>query len=240
MNFWRLVNRIIEEADIVLEVLDARLVQESRNPEIEKKVTDRGKVLIYVVNKTDLIRQSDLKGKLTELYPMCLVSSKKKLGSTKLKRLILRYAKGDVTVGVLGYPNTGKSSVINMLKGRNAARTSPVSGHTRGLQKIRTGSITLIDTPGVIPFLEKDSLKHALLGTKSVDQLKDPEAVALDMIPVLKKQLEEHYGIILPDDPEDALEEIAVKLNLMMKGGVPDTIRASKRLIDDWQRGKVR
>ena len=55
-------------------------------------------------------------------------------------------------VGVLGYPNTGKSSIINALKGRASAPTSPVSGYTKGMQWIRASKrMYLLDPPGVFP-----------------------------------------------------------------------------------------
>ena len=55
-NFWRVVNTIIKEADIILEVIDARFINETRNSEIEEKINFRNKKIIYIINKSDLIK----------------------------------------------------------------------------------------------------------------------------------------------------------------------------------------
>ncbi len=54
-SFWRHVNQVLREADLIIEVLDARLINETRNRELELKVTNLGKKLLYVVNKSDLV-----------------------------------------------------------------------------------------------------------------------------------------------------------------------------------------
>ena len=156
-SFWGLVNSVIREADILLLVLDARLVTESRNIEIERKIREAGKPLVYVVSKSDLTDKEEAKRAASDLKPMVLFSAKDYRGVRQLRKAIVieakRRGKEEITVGVLGYPNVGKSSLINALKGRGSAGTSPLSGYTRGLQKIRLSrKIMLIDTPGVIPY----------------------------------------------------------------------------------------
>ena len=59
-SFWNIVNKVIRESDILLEVLDARMVKETRNKEIEDKVKKSGKILIYVINKCDLVEKPTL------------------------------------------------------------------------------------------------------------------------------------------------------------------------------------
>ncbi|PIY60251.1 hypothetical protein COY95_02735, partial [Candidatus Woesearchaeota archaeon CG_4_10_14_0_8_um_filter_47_5] len=56
-SFWRVINQVIRDADVILEVLDARFVDETRNPEVERKVAEAQKPLIFVINKCDLIPQ---------------------------------------------------------------------------------------------------------------------------------------------------------------------------------------
>ena len=165
-RFWNIVNEVIYNSDVVLEVLDARLIDDTRNVDIENKIKQLNKKLIHVVNKIDLVDIETIKEKLKELTNPVFISSIQRLGTTILKRKILQIGKKDkIVVGVVGYPNTGKSSVINILCGRKKARTSSTSGTTRGIQKIRSSDrLMFLDTPGVIPFEDKDVVKHALIG----------------------------------------------------------------------------
>ena len=240
-NFWKVVNEVIRRSDIVLEVLDARFPDESRNKEVEEKVKREGKQLIFVINKCDLVSKYDVERWKRRLKPSVFVSSKKMYGTTLLRQKILRFAEKDIVfVGVVGYPNTGKSSIINALKGRKSAQTSSVSGHTKGMQKIRVDNrIRVIDSPGVIPFRETDELKHALLGSKSIQQIKDPESVALKIIEMHPDIIAKQYALKREDDPEEFLEAFAELFGMLKKGGVHDTSRAARKIIDDWQNGRI-
>jgi len=150
-----------------------------------------------------------------------------------LREMILRYSDKRVFVGVLGYPNTGKSSIINALKGKRSASTSSESGHTKGLQKIRVDNrITIIDSPGVYPFQEKDEVKQILLGTRLE---KDPEYAAEILIDNTEGIIEKYYGV----NAGDGLEKIAVKLSMIAKGGIPDMVRAGRKVIHDWKKGNI-
>ncbi len=242
-NFWKVVNDVIRESDILLEILDARMVEESRNKEIECKVQESGKMLVYVINKCDLAEKSALEKWKRKLKPSVFISAKDHLGTTMLREAILKHGKNKkrVTVGVLGYPNTGKSSVINALKGRAAASTSPVSGHTKGIQTIRVSQrLYLIDTPGVFPYQEKDENKHAMLSAKTFTNLKDPEGSVIKMIELMPIEIETYYGVDHDDDPEIVLEQIALKLKKLKKGGLPDTNSAARIILKDWQEGNIK
>lgn len=241
MGYWDKVNKVIDEADILLEVLDARLIEETRNREIENKIENTGKKLIYIINKADLIDDRFLRGKLKELKHYVIMSVKKKTGLNDLRKKIMTVAHGDqVKVGVLGYPNVGKSSVINTLS-KGKAKTSSQSGYTKGIQILKAGSkISFLDTPGVIPHKEEDEIKHAIIGAKSYDRLREPDIVAMRLIEIFEGLFEKHYGIEIQDDPLDSLEKIAEKLNLLKKGGVPDLNRAGRKVVQDWQTGKIK
>jgi len=233
-NYWKIVNQILREADIILEVLDARLIDETRNKEIEAKAN---KQIIYVINKCDLVDKSQHK---TSLRPSVFISTKERYGTTVLKKLILRYAKTTpVTVGVVGYPNTGKSSVINALSGRGKAKASSESGYTRGVQLIRAGKIVLLDTPGVIP-VGDDELKQALISAIDFSKLREPDMAAMYIMEKYPGYVEKHYGVSQSGDIEERLERIAVKMNKLRKGGVADTDSAARLILRDWQRGLIR
>ena len=130
-NFWQMVNKVIHQADILLEVVDARMITETRNLEIEERIHKLDKKLILVVNKADLVGLEILKKKKAQLrkegMDCIFLSARKHLGNTILKRRIMRFAEGDTRIGVLGYPNTGKSSVINVLKGVSASHPTSCS-----------------------------------------------------------------------------------------------------------------
>src|SRR3989344_341880 len=175
-TYWTLVKEVIHRADILLEVLDARLPDETRNPELEGKIKEIGKKIIFVMNKSDLVSQDIMekeKKRLQKISPTVFVSSKLHQGTKMLREEILKnVSKDQIKVGVLGYPNVGKSSIINVLKGKKSAPTSSFSGYTKGLMDVRiTSRIMLVDTPGVIPYMERNEFKHALIGTKNVQQI---------------------------------------------------------------------
>jgi len=215
VNYWKIVNRLIRESDILLEVLDARLVDETRNPELEKKIDLAGKKMIYVINKADLVEKSSLDRKKRRMKNCVFVSSVKHYGSKILRELILRLADKElVTVGVVGYPNTGKSSVINMLKGKSSAPVSSISGYTKGLQKVKaTRRIMLIDSPGVIPFRRNDETKLALIGSLNAARLKNPDLDAMALIENLEGAVEKYYEVEPGEDSEESLERIAISKN---------------------------
>jgi len=246
-----MVKDVIKQADVLLEIIDARFPEETRNHEVERDVARSKKPLIIVINKCDLVSREVLeetKSRLSKIAPTIFVSCKDGFGKTMLRQMILITAniKGrDIQVGTLGYPNTGKSSVINAVSGRHSAPTSPISGHTKGVQIVKAGSrIRFIDTPGVIPFGENDQYIQGILGVKSASHLEDPIGVALKIIEKMctlnKTTLESFYKITIEGkDPYDALMLIGKQCNFLQKKGEVDESRAAMKIIDDWQKGAL-
>ncbi len=245
-NFWKLVNRILERSDIVLEIVDARFIDETRNREIEDKIKKKQKLFIIVANKSDLADKEELLDQVLHLPNSVILSSKNKQGTALLKKKILSLARGkNVRVGVVGYPNTGKSSVINALAGSSKAKTSSQSGHTRALQLIRAGPrIMLIDTPGVIPYMQNNEASMAAIGSVDANQLKDPLMAAFRLTEKIPEKVISFYGLDLEpekaDDPEEIIEAVAKKKNLLMSGARPNVRLASITIINDWQKGILR
>jgi len=243
-SFWTIVNRVIEQADVLLLLLDARLTEETRNPEAEAKIKAANKPLIYVVTKCDLVDKKILER--LPLKPSVFISATEHLGTTILRERIIiegrrAYKNKDVfTVGVIGYPNVGKSSLINAMKGKKAAPTSSVSGFTKGVQKVKMDNrIIFLDTPGVVPYKEKDDSKHAFIGTLEFNRVKNPDLVVMELMEKCPGKIESHYGVNVSSDFEESLEAIARKKNLLKKHAELDIERTSKMILKDWQTGKI-
>jgi len=247
------VRKIIKSSDIVLEILDARAIEKTCNLEIEKLIKKEGKKLIRVINKVDLINVGELKENkdMTELEPYVLYSVKKKIGKERLKTLIkieVKRAKIPfpiARVGIIGYPNTGKSSLINSLAGGKRVSVSSERGHTKAIHKIRlTKNIILLDTPGVIPDNEdsnvvlSDLKKHVKINVVTYDKVKNPDLIVHEFMKDNKEVLQKHYGI-KSDDAEEFLEKLGRKLNFLKKGGKIDIDRAARVVIRAVQEGKI-
>jgi ribosome biogenesis GTPase A len=248
-SYKALVNDVIKKADVLLEVVDARFPDETRNVEVEREIVRLKKPYIIVINKCDLVSREKLektKVRLSKIAPTIFISSKDRSGTTILRHQILESAsiKGrDILVGTLGYPNVGKSSVINSVTGRHRASTSPISGHTKGVQNVDAGSrIMFIDTPGVIPFGENDEYTQGLMGVKDANHLQDKVGVALKIIEKIitenKNVLESFYHITIENEnSHNVLELIGKQCNFLQKKGEVDETRTATRIINDWQNG---
>ncbi|HIH15387.1 MAG TPA: GTPase RsgA [Nanoarchaeota archaeon] len=237
-NFWGIVNHVVKQADIILLVLDARFPEQTDNPELIEKAGEKD--IIYVLNKADLVERKTLE-RLKKKYPNCIyISSKEHQGTTMLLHKILEIAQGQkVSVGVVGYPNTGKSSVINALKGRKSASTSPHSGHTKAKQLIKiTDNVYLIDTPGVLPYMERDKIKLAMIGAEDFTKTKDPDLAAMELIKNKKKMICKFYGV-KESAPEKVIEHIAIKYKKLSKGGEANINETARMILRDWQKGKI-
>ena len=252
-EYPKIVEKIISESDIILEVLDSRFITETQNKEIEKLISKKNKKIIFVLNKADLIDKEKIKkSQLKELIPYVFVSSLERNGSRKLRDLIKQEAgkiknKDKKTIGIIGYPNTGKSSLINLLIGKSSAGVGSDAGYTKGMQKLKlTSEIILLDTPGVIPQkkysnIQKDKIaQHVIVGGRSYSQVKDPEMVIAQIIETYPNLLEKHYKIKAKGDSEILIEELGKKLNLLKKGGIVDVDKTARKILRDWQRGEIR
>lgn len=250
-----ILKKIILEADIIVEVLDARFPQQTRNFKIEEVIQQNRKSLIFALNKSDIADLGKFKkSELKNLKPSIFVSATKRRGIKKLRDQIkIEAAKTKkpsdekVIVGIIGYPNTGKSSIINSLIGRSAAPVGSDAGFTKGLQKLKmTNEIQIMDTPGVIPEKEysmddKEKIaRHTMVGGRSHSQVKDPEMIVFNMMQNYGKQIEKHYKINAKGDTEKLLEELGRKKGLLKKGDEVNIDKTARLILKDWQEGKIR
>jgi hypothetical protein len=246
-----LLQKVLVDSDIILEVLDARFIDDTRNLELEKDIKEKGKRIIYVINKSDLTKNTK-----KSLYPYVLVTCKDKKGIKELRNKIKEISKtikkplkekfDKIIVGVIGYPNTGKSSLINLLIGKKSAGTGSEAGFTKGLQKLKlTNEITLIDSPGVIPkkeYTSSDSIaisKHTKVGARSFSQVKDPELVVAELIKEYGTKMQKYYQLKIID-PEEMIESLGRRWNFLKKGNEVNFDQTSRKIIKDWQEGKIK
>ena len=252
-----LLDKIIEDADIIVQILDARFPEETRNLAIEEKIKEKHKKIIYVFNKSDLIDKRKLK-EYNYLTPSIAISCKSYQNIKGLRDLIKRVSKnikepinkdgsGKIIVGIIGYPNTGKSSLINSLIGKSSAGVGSDAGFTKGIQKLRLSEeINLLDSPGVIPRIDYSSVnsekiaQQVKLGGKSHSQVKEPEIVINELMKEYSKQIEKFYKIDSKGDTEILIEELGKRRRLLNKGGEVNGDKTARLILRDWQEGRIK
>ena len=270
--YWDLVKRIIQESDLVLEILDARLIELSRNKQVEELIEEVDRPMIFVINKSDLVTKQNMEKsieKLKQKGEVVFVSAKNPKTINILLGVIkktfkkhgkhespergqydpkpqYREAKGDIIIGILGYPNVGKSSIINALAHKKKVKVSKKSGTTHGIHWVKaSNNIKLIDSPGVIPLSKENEVVYGLIGAKDTEALKDPELVAQNIIKLFlqnnKKSFEKFYNIPLDtEDLQEIIEIIGKRKSYLLKGGKIDEHRTTNTIIRDWQQGRLR
>jgi hypothetical protein len=252
--FPKIVRDVIRMSDIILEIVDIRYIEKTRNSELEKMVSDEKKSIIYILNKADLVNITDFKKnkEISKLDPYVIFSCKDKTGKGKIIEIIKIAAKRlklkrEVYVGIIGYPNTGKSSFINLITGRKSAKTSSESGFTKGIQKIRLNrNIYVLDTPGIIPNID-DSIfnsslikKNTEIGAVQYSQVKDPDFIIFKLMQENPNLFEKYYNIDAKGDSEVLIEEYGRKNNLLRKGNKVNIDKASRFILKDWQEEKIK
>lgn len=246
---------VIDESNIILEVLDARFINETRNLDYEKIIREKKKKIIYILNKVDLIDVKALKKKneIQHLKPYALISVTRKMGIDDLRKKLIMEAKKfkfeneKVVVGIIGYPNTGKSSLINALTRRGASKISKEAGFTRARQKVALGKdVVLLDTPGIISEKEysnenKNSLAMQVqVGARGYDNIRDPEDVVAYLMEKYPGVIEKFYKVKSENDINVLLEEVGKKKKFMKKKGEVNTDRTARFVIKEWQEGSIK
>jgi len=250
MGFWPIVERVIQNADVVLLVMDARMPDISRNKEIEMKVAKFNKAMAQVFTKIDLASEEHLKALKEKSPEAFFVSGLKNINISELRvhlQMMAKKFKVDrLKIGVVGYPNVGKSALINALARRARAKVAHYAGTTRGVQWINVGSnLKILDSPGVIPYETKE-VELGLMGSKDPEKIRNKEKVAFEIISLFlgasKKALEEHFKISMGDtnDEYEVLLAIGRRRGFLKKGGEVDETKTAISIIRDWQTGKLK
>jgi len=247
MGFWPIVLNVLRNSDVVLLLVDARMPEITKNSEIVSKVENmRGKRLVIVFNKSDLIGRKDIE-KLKKEYPNAFfVSASKKIGVKKLKEALDNMAENwdrpSLRIGLVGYPNIGKSTLINLLAPAAKAKVSSVSGTTKKTLWVRNGRLRIMDSPGIIPYGDK-KVQIGMTASKDPHKIQNPEKVAISIIELLMKKdvrLLKKYYKASGDTPYEVFEDIGHRMGYLVKGGEVDENRIAIKVIDDWQRGRIK
>lgn len=250
MSYWSIVKNIVMKADVVVMVLDARMPELSRNEDLEILVSNSKKKLFMVFNKIDLVSKEHFAFLKKRYQHAFFVSGTQNLGISRLRTAILIAAKREgiekPKLGVVGYPNVGKSAIINALAHRSKALMSAVAGTTKGVQIINAGNIQILDSPGVFPY-EDDEIKLGILAAKNPEQIKHPDNLACEIIKMFLasnwRALEDFYKIKIDEAEQDSYEimlQIGQQRKFLLKGGITDERRTALQIIRDWQGGKLR
>ncbi len=259
----RLIKESLPFVDLVTEIVDARIPLSSSNPELAELIGSKPRIVL--LNKCDVADEKTT-AKWVEYYkkngmfalPVDCRSGKGLNAYLPLVREVLKDKiqrnadKGMVgkplRVMVVGIPNTGKSSFINKMAGRNRAKVADKPGVTRSNSWFAVGNgVELLDTPGVLwPKFEDKSVGDKLAFIGSVkDEILDSETLAIRLINVLRngysERLTERFKITGFDDKEDyeILEMIGRKRGMLISGGEIDYERASVMLLDEYRGGKL-
>ncbi|KAK0481442.1 NUC091 domain-containing protein [Armillaria novae-zelandiae] len=254
--------KVIDSSDVILHILDARdpmgTLCESVLEFIKKEKAHKQVVLI--INKCDLVPNwvtARYIQHLTPRYPTIAfhASPNHSFGKGSLIQLLRQFSqlhsdKKQISVGFVGYPNVGKSSVINTLKSGKVCKVAPVPGETKVWQYITlTRRIYLIDCPGIVPTSAHDSQTSTVLkGVVRVEALATPsEHIPALMERVKPLYLSRTYGVPLPNEedpmqcwePEVFLDKLARMKGRLLKQGEPDMDSVAKIVLSDWVRGRI-
>lgn len=258
-RIWGEFYKVIDCSDVILHVIDARNVPGTRSTMIEKHIAKNAnhKHLVFVLNKIDLVPNWVAKrwiGELSAVRPTIAfhASMTHAFGKGALISLLRQFGKlhsdkKQISVGVIGYPNVGKSSVINTLISKKSCKVAPIPGETKIWQYITLfRNIYLIDCPGVVVDTRGDTeVDSVLKGVVRAERLETPE----DFIdPILDAVRREHIAArySLPKDGDgtwttsiDLMEKIATNAGRLLKGGDPCLRSAAITIILDFQRGRL-
>lgn len=250
----RMMESLVPLADGVIYVLDARCPAASFNPELLKLTGN--KPVIYVLNKGDLAdERADnllrlIGGNSVKINAVNSSSRRditgaieKSVAEKREKNLAKGYNK-IFRFMVVGVPNTGKSTVINLLAGSKRTVTGDKAGVTRGKQWIRLDGFELLDTPGTMPPAfdnQKLALHLAYVGSIN-DDILDLDDIVLELLGELyekyPKRLEERYGITGGTGLE-MLDCVCARRGFVLRGGDYDYERAIRAVIDDFRKGRL-
>ena len=258
----REIKENLKLVDAVIEIRDSRIPRSSANPDIDKLVGNKPRIIL--LNKCDLTEKNVtnrwIKHLSNDHVKVLEVNCLKGIGTNQIKPALLELlkekhdrlkAKGMVKITtrvmVVGIPNCGKSTFINKMARNTIAKTGDRPGVTKSKQWIKTSlGIELLDTPGVLwPKFEDDETALNLACTGAIkDEVMDIEDLAYRLVERLQtyypEKLMERYKIDqVYENPLETLDAIALKRGCIMKGREIDYNRIAIILLDEFRGGKI-
>ncbi len=259
----RQIEQDLRLVDAVCEIVDARIPASSRNPDIDAICGDKPRMVI--LNRIDMAdaRMTDIWSSFLRAKGFAVVRTdcKNRRGLEKflpavrelLAEKLQRYAeKGFVNkplkLMVVGIPNVGKSTFINQIAGRKGAKAENRPGVTRGKQWVTVDrGLLLLDTPGILwPKFDDEEVGRRLAYTGAVkDDVMDTETLAANLMAMLWRRypdaLRERYKLDPAEDDSGfaLLEQAAAKRGFLLSGGVLDTERMARILLEEFRSCKI-
>ncbi len=253
----------LKNIDLVCELVDARIPQVSRNPDMDEIAGDKPRMMI--LNRVDLADPEATRRWASfyraQGYAVLETDSQHGTGTGRFaaaarERLADKISawneKGQtgraVRVMVVGIPNVGKSTFINRVLGRKSAKAADKPGVTRGAQWFRVpGGIDLLDTPGILwPKFDDERVGILLAVTGAVkDDILDLETLACRLFELLAvrapQTIVDRYKLTIPEQSDflgyDLLQQAGRKRGFLISGGEIDTERMARILLDEFRGG---
>ncbi|GAB7358503.1 hypothetical protein MBLNU230_g2566t1 [Neophaeotheca triangularis] len=270
-RIWNELYKVIDSSDVIVHVLDARDPLGTRCRSVEKYMREEAphKHLLFLINKCDLV-PTTVAARWVKLlsreYPTLAfhASLTNSFGKGTLISLLRQFSslhssRKQISVGFIGYPNTGKSAIINTLRKKKVCKTAPIPGETKVWQYITLMKrIYLIDCPGIVPPSMTDSPEEVLLrGSVQVEKVENPAQYIPAVLAKCKRHhIERTYNIKGWESGESNdeasktdkqrieeavkfLEILARKGGKLIKGGEADVDGVAKTVLNDFLRGRI-
>lgn len=245
--------------DGVICVLDARAPIATVNKNLKKIFGE--KPILYVLNKADLadpnktdafIKFFEARGRYAVKCDSTNISTKRILlqrlnaiTEEKRERALAKGLNRTFRFMVAGIPNTGKSTIVNLLSGQKKAKTGDKAGVTRDVRWLKCGGFDLLDTPGTMPpsFDNQYHARHlAYIGSIN-DDILDMDDVALELLGELAEKypqcLTDRYGITDYSEKLGMYEAVCKRRGFIFRGGEFDYERGGKAIMDDFRKGRT-
>jgi ribosome biogenesis GTPase A len=247
--------------DAVVELCDARAPVSTRNPDFDALF--RGKARVLLLNKSDLSDPATNKRWIGYYKRQGIEAAEiaasaqgaratvirliEKATAEQVRRLSEKGVQKTVRALICGIPNVGKSTLINRIAGEKRAQTGDRPGVTKGKQWVKiTPHLELLDSPGLLwPKLGDSTVGEHLAWIGSInDEILNIEELSEHLLAALKTltpdALYERYKKLGADTPDGALlEAVAKSRGFILKGGVYDTERAARIVLDEFRAGKI-
>ena len=247
----------LNQIDVILEILDARIPYSSGYQNSNKLTGDKLKIIL--MNKSDVadpIKTKEWMKKIEEKYncPCILTNTKNQKDIKFIVDKILNVANPvfeklkqrgllmrPVRTMVIGMPNVGKSSIINKLTKTKKTKTGAKAGVTRSQQWVRVHDrIELLDTPGIIPTIQENqtsAVRLAMVNSIS-ENAYDNEFVASELLKILdkyyQKETKAYYNV-----ENLTIKDIALSRNWIIKGGEADITRCAQFILTNFRNGLI-